>query len=95
MINFIWGVSIGLRLADWKGVHLFKSGFTRHLYQEFIDSFGSGRSCTTSQPFVYVEPQATSVRLLADVLEGKDGGWEIYAVSAGEEEINEDFLVDA
>jgi len=35
------------------------------------------------------------VRLLADVLEGKDGGWEIYAVSAGEEEITEDFLVDA
>ncbi len=83
-----------LRLADRKGVHLFKSGFTRHLYQEFIDSFGSGRSCTTSQPFVYVEQEATSIRLLADVLEGKDGGWEIFAVSAGEEEFLEDYLLE-
>lgn len=36
----------------------------------------------------------TSVRLFADVLEGKDGGWEIYSVSATDEELPEDYLVD-
>ena len=35
------------------------------------------------------------MRLLADVIEGKDGGWEIYAVSASDEVIPEEFLVDA
>lgn len=36
----------------------------------------------------------TSVRLLADVVEGKDGGWEIYAVNASDDDYTEEGFLE-
>lgn len=68
-----------------KGVLLFKSGLTRELYKEFLDSYQLNRSELKSPPFFYVDLELKEVRLLTNLMRSSGGPDEVYAISiAGE-----------
>lgn len=64
-----------------KDVTLFKTGLTRNLYDEMLESLELKRTEFKSSPYVYVEPSNGEVRLLTNMLSSADGEEDMMVVS--------------
>jgi hypothetical protein len=64
-----------------KEVTLFKTGLTRNLYDDLLNSLDLKRTEFKSSPFVYVEPTSGDVRLLTNLLSSAGCDDDMLAVS--------------
>ena len=60
---------------------LFKSGITKSLYSNFVNSLNVRTSTPVSQPFVYVDSEDNVIRLLTDTFENTNDEIMSFSVS--------------
>ncbi len=62
-----------------EGDYLFKTGLTRNLYHQFLESYQKASPARHSKPFVFVDEQG--IRLVANIMEESGKGNEIVAIT--------------
>lgn len=60
---------------------LFKSGITKNLYRDFVNSLNVRTRTPVSQPFVYVDSEDNVIRLLTDTFENSNEEIMSFSVS--------------
>jgi hypothetical protein len=60
---------------------MFRTGMTKGIYGNFLRSFQLNRSELDTLPFIYVDPETSTVKLLTSLMSTTEIGFEIVAHS--------------
>ncbi len=74
---------------------MFSTGLTKGIYDSFLRELQLKRSELEQAPFIYVDPELGSIRLVTNLMETSDSGSEILAVSVGKEGLVEVLSTEA
>ena len=61
------------------GIELFKTSTTKHLYEQFIDSYQTASQVNSHSPFVFVDQDG--IRLISSVMSESENEEEVVAIS--------------
>lgn len=59
---------------------MFSTGLTKEIYESFLRSHRLNRSDLNGSPFIYVDPQTGSIKLLASLLSSNEFNREVSAM---------------
>lgn len=74
------------------GIMLFKTSTTKHLYEQFIDSYQTASQISSHAPFVFVDQDG--IRLISSVMSENENNDEVVAISVYQDGLMEILALD-